>query len=176
MKRAPSSLNPWVWPVNIERYDRTPELKRQEVEALERNLPRLEQGVLPFNVMREANVHRLLDPLEDVFDHVGFRRIRRPGLKILLLKEMLRRGRSQWGWTEDEWLETIEKSGRERHSVSAAAYLLCQFDGLHRLGRRNFVFCCLSHRIFGRERLHALFSEVREMLLSWGYRERLAGV
>ena len=176
MKSAPSSLNPWVWPVNIERYDRTPELKRQEVEALERNLPRLEQGVLPFNVMREAKVHRLLDPLEDVFDHIGFRRIRRPGLKILLLREMLRRGRSPWGWTEDEWLETIEKSGRERHSVSAAAYLLCQFDGLHRLGRRNFVFCCLSHRIFGRERLRALFSEVREMLLSWGYRERLAGI
>ena len=97
MNAAPSPLNRWVWPVNIERYDRTPELKRQEVEALERNMLRLEQGVLPFNVMREANVHRLLDPLEDVFDHIGFRRIRRPGLKILLLREMLLRGRSQWG-------------------------------------------------------------------------------
>jgi hypothetical protein len=63
MKRAPSPLNPWVWPVNIERYDRTPELKRQEVEALERNLPRLEQGVLPFNVMREAIFSILLQGL-----------------------------------------------------------------------------------------------------------------
>jgi hypothetical protein len=38
----------------------------------------LESGVLPFNVMRQARVYRLLDPLEDVFDRVGFQRNRRP--------------------------------------------------------------------------------------------------
>jgi len=97
-------------------------------------------------------------------------------MKILLPKEMLNRGRSLWGWTEDEWLETIKKSGRDRHFVTAVAYLLSELDGLHKLGRRNFVFCCLAYRVFGRERLRALFSEVREILLSWGYRERLAGI
>jgi hypothetical protein len=58
--------------VNVERYDRTPELKQHETTALERNLLLLEKGVLPFNVMRQARVHRLLDPLEDVFAHVRF--------------------------------------------------------------------------------------------------------
>jgi len=176
MLNASSLPTPWTWPVNVERYDRTTELKQHEVTALERNLPLLESGVLPFNVMRQARVHRLLDPVEDVFNHVRFQRNRRPAMKILLLKEMLKRGRSLWGWTEDEWLETIERSGRDRHFVTAVAYLLSELDGLHRLGRRNFVFCCLAYRVFGRERLRALFSEVREMLLSWGYRERLAGI
>src|SRR6266404_9948972 len=168
MLNTPLSDVPWVWPVNVEGYDRTAELKAQEITALESNLPRLEQGVLPFNVMRRAKVHRLLQPVEDVFDCVHFQRNRRPAMKILLLKEMLKRGRSLWGWTEDEWLETIEQSARDRHFVTAAAYLLCGFDGLHRLGRRNFVFCCLAHRVFGRERLHALFSDVKQMLVGWG--------
>ena len=175
MLNASSSLTPWVWPLNIECYDRTPELKRQEIRVLERHLPRLEQGVQPCNVMRQAKLDRLLDPVEDVFSHVRFQRNRQPAMKILLLKEMLERGRSLWGWTEDEWFETIKKSGRDRHFVTAVAYLLCELDGLHKLGRRNFVFCCLAYRVFGRERLRALFSEVTQMLVGWGYRKRLAG-
>lgn len=84
--------------MNIERYDRTTELMQHEITALERNLPLLDKGVLAFNVMRMAKVHRLLDPLEDVFTHVRFQRNRRPAMKILLLQEMLKRGRSLWGW------------------------------------------------------------------------------
>ena len=60
MLNATSLPTPWTWPVNVERYDRTTELKEHEVTALERNLPLLESGVLPFNVMRRARVHRLL--------------------------------------------------------------------------------------------------------------------
>jgi hypothetical protein len=131
--------------------------------------------VLPFSVIRQARVHRLLDPLEDVFNHVRFQRNRRPAMKILSPKEMLRRGRSLWGWTEDEWLETIKKSGRDRHFVTAVGYLLCEFNGLHKLGRRNFVFCCLANRVFGRERLRALFSEVTQTLVGWGYHQKVAG-
>ena len=176
MLNPSSSQTPWVWPVDVERYDRTPGLKSQEIAALNSNLPRLKQGALPFNVIRQAKVHRLLEPVEDVFNHVRFQRNRRPAMKVLLLQEMLKRCRSLWGWTEDEWLETIKSSGRDRHFVTAAAYLLCGFDGLHRLGRRNFVFCCLAYRVFGRERLRALFSEVTQTLVSWGYREKVAGI
>ena len=107
MLNASSLPTPWTWPVNIERYDRTTELKQHEITALERNLPLLDKGVLAFNVMRKAKVHRLLDPLEDVFTHVRFQRNRRPAMKILLLQEMLKGGRSLWGWTEDEWLEIV---------------------------------------------------------------------
>jgi hypothetical protein len=52
--------------VNVERYDQTPELKEHEITALERNLPLLERGVLPCNVMRQARVDRVLEPVEDV--------------------------------------------------------------------------------------------------------------
>ena len=165
----------WAWPVDVERYDRAPELKAYEITALDANLPRLGEGALPFNVMRQANVYRLLDPIEDVFNHVHFQRNRRPAMKILFLQEMRWRRRSIWGWTEDEWLETIKNSGRDRHFVTAAGYLLCALDGLHRLGRRNFVFCCLAYRVFGHERLRGLFSEVAQILEGWGYREKMAG-
>jgi len=175
MLNPPSSQTAWAWPIDVAPYDRAPDLKAHEIIALETNLPRLAHGALPFNVMRQAKVHRLLEPVEDVFNHVRFQRNRRPAIKILLLQELLKRGRSLWGWTEDEWLETIKRSGRDRHFATAAAYLLCEFDGLHRLGRRNFVFCCLAYRVFGRERLRTLFGEVTQMLVSWGYRERLAG-
>src|SRR5258708_19143855 len=99
MLNASSLPTPWSWPVNVERYDRTPELKQHEVTALERNLPLLASGVLPFNVMRQARVHRLLDPLEDAFNHVRFPRNRPPAMKILLLNEMLKRRRSLCAWT-----------------------------------------------------------------------------
>src|SRR5260370_36610968 len=124
--------------------------------------------------MRQARVHRLLDPLEDVFNHVRFQRNRRPAMKILLLKEMLNRGRSLWGWTEDEWLETIKKSGGDRHFVTAVAYLLSELDGLQKLGRRNFVFFFLAYRGVWRERLFGTFSVGREKVSSLGYSKRVA--
>src|SRR2546422_615910 len=145
MLNPSSSQTAWVWPVDVERYDRTPGLKSQEIVALNSNLPRLDLGVLPFNVMRQAKVHRLLEPVEDVFNHVCFQRNRRPAMKVLLLQEMLKRGRSLWGWTEDEWLESIKRSGRDRHFVTAAAYLLCEFDRVHRLGTRNLVLCVVAY-------------------------------
>jgi hypothetical protein len=44
MLNASSLPTPWTWPVNVERYDRTTELKQHEITALERNLPLLERA------------------------------------------------------------------------------------------------------------------------------------
>jgi len=78
----------WTWPVNVERYDRNDGTEATRGHSLgEKPYPLLERAaVLPFNVLRQARVHRLLDPLEDVFNHVCFQRNRRPAMKILLLK------------------------------------------------------------------------------------------
>jgi hypothetical protein len=164
MKRNSGLQAPWVWPVEAAHYDRTPQLKPCEVEALRVNIPLLQEGVLPWEVIEKCKVPRLLDPLEAVCDHVGLQQKYRSNLKIRMLCDMAGRERSFWGWTEEEWIESIKNGGHEKPTVASAAYLLCEFNSLHKLGRRNFLFHGVGYRVFGRERLAALFGEVRQML------------
>ena len=64
MKRNSGLQAPWVWPVEAAHYDRTPQLKPCEVEALRVNIPLLQEGTLPWEVIEKCEVPRLLDPLE----------------------------------------------------------------------------------------------------------------
>jgi integrase len=176
MTGTSSLLVRWAWPVKLDGYDRTPELKDHEVEVLSANLPCLAGGVLPSIVIERCDVPRLLKPLEDVCTHVELQQRYWTNLKILMLGDMAARGRSYWGWTEQEWIDSIKKGGHEKPSIAAVAYLLCEFDALHKLGRYNFLFYGLSYRIFGRKRIRELFAELEEMLVYWGYRDRTARI
>lgn len=176
MTNLTSSREPWPWPVNLECYDRAPELKEHEIEMLKVQLPGLEAGVLPCRVIEECDLPRLLKPLMDVCNHIGLAPKHRSNLNIQMLRGIGLRGRSYWGWSEEEWIESIKRGGHEKPAVAAVAYLLCGFNALHKFGRRNYLFYCLAYRIFGRERLRALYDEVAEMLTRWGYRGRLAKV
>jgi len=162
--------------MKLDGYDRTPELKPHEVEVLSANLPCLAGGVLPSIVIERCAVPRLLKPLDDVCTHVELQQRYWTNLKILMLGDMAARGRSYWGWSEKEWIDSIKKGGHEKPSIAAVAYLLCEFDALHKLGRYNFLFYGLSYRIFGRERIRQLFAELEEMLVYWGYRDRTARI
>ena len=68
------------------------------------------------------------------------------------------------------------KAGHEKPSVAAAAYLLCGFDSVHKLGERRFIYYGLAIRVFGRECIRRLFAEVEGMLVEWGYRDRTARI
>lgn len=94
----------------------------------------------------------------------------------MMVRDMAGRGESYWGWTEEDWIESIRKGGHEKPSVAAVGYLLCDFDALHKLGRRNFMFFGLAYRVFGRERVRRLFAEIEEMLVNCGYRDRTARI
>jgi integrase len=176
MTDTSTSLVPWDWPVKVESYDRAAELKRYETDVLRASAPVLEDGIQPHIVIARCSLPRLLNPLEDVCNHIQLRRQDRVRLKILFLRDMALRRRSFWGWSEEEWIESIRDAGHERPSVASVAYLLCDFNALHRLGRRNFLFHGVAYRVFGRKRMDVLFAEVREMLLQWGYRTRMAAV
>lgn len=176
MSQAYRSLPPWFWPVKPERYNRAPELTAREMKLLRASLRSRKQGILAREVVAKCDVPRLLKPLEDVCDHTRLHEKYRAGLKVLMLSEMAARGRSFWGWSEQEWIETIKNSGHEKHTVAAFAYLLCDFNALQKFGRRNFLFHGIARRVFGRERMATLFEQVRGMLLQWGYRSRMASV
>ncbi len=166
----------WVWPVRLEDYDRDPEFKASEAEALKVHASSLGSGVLPSEVVERCRVPRLLKPIEDVCAHIELQKKYWVNTKILMLGDMAARGRSFWGWSEEEWLASIKKGQHEKPGVAAIAYLLCEFDSIHKLGRRNFIFHGLATRIFGRERVRRLFTELEAMLMQWGYRDRTAKV
>ena len=166
----------WTWPVKLDEYDWSPELKSEEAETIRANQPSLANGVPPSVVLENCALPRLMKPLEDVCTHIELQRKYWANLKAMVLRDVAARGRSYWGWTEDEWIESIREAGHEKPSVASVAYLLCEFNALHRLGRRNFLFHGVAYRVFGRKRMDTLFAEVREMLLHWGYRTRMAAV
>src|SRR2546429_4914521 len=166
----------WNWPVKLDEYDWSPELKSEEAETIRANQPSLANGVPPSVVLENCARPRLMKPLEDVCTHIELQRNYWANLKAMVLRDVAARGRSYWGWTEDEWIESIREAGHEKPSVASVAYLLCEFNALHRLGRRNFLFHGVAYRVFGRKRMDTLFAEVREMLLHWGYRTRMAAV
>src|SRR6202522_4777562 len=72
---------------------------------------------------------RLIEPLNDTLDYTGIRTLFRKYVLLYFLREMAERKRSFWGWTTDEWIETIERQKKvEYQHVIAVAYLLCGFS------------------------------------------------
>lgn len=174
MSEKSTASSQWVWPIRLDDYDRTPELNTEEAETLRAYQPCLENGVPPSTVVDKCGLPRLMKPLEDVCTHIELQRKYWPNLKALMMRDVGRRGRTFWGWGEEEWLESIKKAGHEKPSVAAVAYLLCGFDSVHKLGGRRFIYYGLAIRVFGRARVRQLFAEVEAMLREWGYRDRTA--
>ena len=176
MSEQSTASSQWVWPIRLDDYDRTPELNTEEAETLRAYQPFLENGVPPSTVVEKCGLPRLMKPLEDVCTHIELQRKYWPNLKALMMRDVGRRGRSFWGWGEEEWLESIKKAGHEKPSVAAVAYLLCGFEAVHKLGGRRFIYYGLAIRVFGRARVRQLFAEVEAMLREWGYRDRTARI
>lgn len=65
-----STLSSWTWPVNLDQYDRTPQLKPEEAETLRANRSSLAEGIHPSEVIEKCNLPRLMKPLEDVCTHI----------------------------------------------------------------------------------------------------------
>lgn len=128
MSEKSTASSQWVWPIQLDDYDRTPELNTEEAERLRTYQACLENGVPPSTVVEKCGLPRLMTPLEDVCTHIELQRKYWPNLKALMMRDIGRRGRSFWGWGEEEWLESIKKAGHEKPSVAAVAYLLCGFD------------------------------------------------
>lgn len=91
------------FPLSLERYDRNPALTPGETTALQRHAHEHH----PAKTALHDQVRRLIEPVEDLFSHTTLRPTVRPFLVLYLLREMNRRGRSFWGWTTEEWIQTI---------------------------------------------------------------------
>jgi hypothetical protein len=115
---------------------------------------------------------RLVRPLNDTFDYTGIKTLQRRYTLFFFLREIEKRGRPFWGWTTDEWIDTIDARVKARQHAVAVAYLLCRFSELQRLKGDHVVYSCLARKVFGREHTQKIKERVQGQLHEWGYSGR----
>ena len=151
----------WSWPIDLNRYDRTPTLNPREAETLKRLLIRSGPRAKFINGRIQRELHRLLIPIEDALQAAGACRLAHVTVTSILVKEMAKRQSPFWGWNDRDWAETIctsarsfcqhQKRGRGyRNDLIATAYLLGQIGDVRYLGIRSKQR--LAARIFGQQR------------------------
>jgi integrase len=154
----------WL-PLNIDSYERNPALTLTEAKALTRHVHEHH----PAKAALHDKVRRLIEPIKDLFSYTKLRHVVRPFLILYLLREMSRRGRSFWGWTTEEWIETINNHPPQQQHLIAAAYLLCGFTELDTVGWRHPLYVSLAQKVFGQNCVEEVLGRVRTLLVEWGY-------
>ncbi len=180
----PSQNTLWRWPINLAIYDRTPSLSEAERSELNR---RLGQGMLQIRQPSKAILHRLVRPIHDALVLV------RPTASIynntihLMLMEMHRRGTAFWGWSLEEWCESVCPSNAAflvRHGRAHArhhhdsrpylpflAYLLCSPSPLDPL-LELVQMVPVARKVFGEELLDGALQRLKSILSAWGYQQK----
>ena len=160
---------PWSWPVDPNRYDRASTLTVSEEDLLTRYAEAYRFYQYGRTMDFGPSLDRLVQPLNDALDYTGIKTIHRKYVLLFFLREMAERKRSFWGWTVEEWIDSIERRRMERQHIVAMAYLLCGFADLHRLKCDHIVYGCLARKVFGREYMKTVSERVFALLLEWGY-------
>jgi hypothetical protein len=119
----------------------------------------------------------------DVLSATGADDSSRSSALSVLVAEMQRRGQAFWGWTANDWSETLCPSGRAfdaghrlprscRAHLIAFAYLVGPPLDLEALG--PFDRLSLARKVFGRTTVDAAIRWVVTTLVGWGYGEENA--
>ncbi len=153
--------------VDVASYDRSPELTMTERTALEYIASNVNGRGLDREYQR---LGRLIRPVYDVLDahsrpHPSFYLVTRRRICI----DMHRRRKVHWGWSEEEWIETIVLGGERCHRfLLAIAYVLGGISG-HRLLEHDRHPVETARRVFGNEAVNAALERVGRVVEGWGY-------
>ena len=166
LKQLPKKADdgPWRWPVDIDQYDRFPGLTRVEKGMLTRYAQAYRFCRYGRTMDFGSELDRLVRPLNDTFDYTGIKTMQRRYALFFFLREIEKRGRSFWGWTTDEWIDTINARVKARQHAVAVAYLLCRFSDLQRLKGDHVVYSCLARKVFGCEHTKRISERVQGLL------------
>ncbi len=180
----PSSSRAFRWPVDVSQYDRSPDLGEVEHAELKRIMRRK-----PFHLYPSTKVllHRLLQPLQDVFTVIHLSSNFHADIVRVLVVEMYRRGKTFWAWSEKDWMDIIGPSytafarryGRRygvgqhpaRRELPVLAYLLCSPADLDPL-LGPFAIAPIARKVFGKATIEAHVKLLTAALGAWGYREK----
>lgn len=163
---------PWKWPININRYDRSQVLTSAESKMLRNYVEAYRFDRHGRTMAFGRTLNRLIRPLNDTFDYTGIKANQRRYTLFYFFREIERRGRPFWGWSTEEWIETIGARREAKQHAVAVAYLLCAFSDLHRLNGDHVVYTCLARKVFGQDHIARLSTRVRGLLVEWGYSGR----
>jgi integrase len=176
----------WRWPVDLSLYDQSPTLSRREKEQIAYLATRhVGSGAGPWPEDCKAALMRLIQPVRDVLNratkdvHFRYHAIR------ALLKEMHRRGRSYWSWSDEEWLATVGRTNKDflcrhackvvthRQPIFAIAYLLGGFRDFDGFPPHGIEIATLADTVFGREAMKAAVDATFGVLHEWGYNQSM---
>ena len=115
---------PWTWPIGLDRYDRSSTLTVSEEDLLTRYAEAYRFYRYGRTMDFGPSLNRLVQPLNDTLDYTGIKTNHRKYVLLFFLREMAERKRSFWGWTTEEWIDSIERRRMERQHIVAIAYLL----------------------------------------------------
>jgi hypothetical protein len=167
----------WAWSVDVAGYDRRPGLRPLELAASAALVKELVRR-LPWPNRVPTVLERLVQPVEDALARAGgVGRLRTAVLRVMA-REMHRRSRVFWGWTHEEWVETLGETERDclrrhhgmpekRQHLIAVAYLLGEFTDWSAVGEINKLG--LARKIFGPERVDATVGRVLDAARGLGY-------
>jgi len=161
----------WSWPVDSNRYDLNPALTSLERTALRPYADPRHLRTVKRLARLEPPLRRLIEPINDVLDHTKPTHYGKSYLVLYLMREMNRRQRAFWGWTPEQWIETINQRREGQHHIIALAYLLCEFNQLDKVGGSHIVYVVLARKVFGPDLVEAALERVRVLLADWGYAE-----
>jgi hypothetical protein len=172
----------WRWPVDLARYDRSPALSRREKEQIAYLATRhVGSGAGPWPEGCKAALRRLIQPVREVLDRATKGVQFRYHAIRALLKEMHRRGRSYWSWSDEEWLATVGPTNKDflcrhackvvthRQPIFAIAYLLGGFKDFDGFPPHGVEIASLADSVFGREVMKAAVDTTFGTLHEWGY-------
>ena len=111
----------WSWPIDVSRYDRSPSLTPAESAFLGKYFDSYTRNRHAKTLSFDGWIGRLITPIEDVFHYIRVRAACRPWALNYILRETARRERTIWGWSREEWMDTINRRSNDRQSIVAVA-------------------------------------------------------
>ena len=162
-------IRAWSWPVELSQYDRRSTVTRSEGAFLSKYTDAYSKNQRAQTPAFHGRVDRLMKPIEDVLEYIDARAACRPWTLAYILRETANRRRTIWGWSREEWIDTINRRGHDRQSILAIAYLLCDFADVHRLGGDRIMYVIFARKLFGTSYIVNLLKRARDYLTEWGY-------
>ncbi len=174
----------WTWPIILERYDQNPLLTEEERETLAAFVDRDQQGrPKRWSAQTRAKLARLWRPLQDIFEATLGHKAVDWTVSHILINEMYHRQSSFWGWSEQQWMETIGSSVAtfvQKHSCHAysrqylivTAYLLGKVTFCDDFIPAGISRELVARKVFGNDLIEAAVERIYAVVGSkegWGY-------
>jgi integrase len=175
----------WTWPIALERYDQNPALTDEERETLAAFVDRDQQGrPKRWSAQTKAKLDRLWKPLQDILEALLGKQAVPDTVSHVLIKEMHQRQVSFWGWSEQQWGETLECSVAAfvhthgcdpygRQDLMVIAYVLGKLTFGRAWVPQEMQRERVARKVFGNDRIDSaverIYGIVVESRKEWGY-------